>query len=385
MTPAPMTRVRAYFFVQFMSIGIANGYAGLWLASIGLDNFQIGILNSVPMLAVMTFTLFVGRMADRASDWRQIIVVGGLLGALLPLGMYVSHVFWWVLLVWSLAAVTQGTILPVADAAAMRMARREGADFGVLRALSTIGYLLVVMGGGFVLGQQGVAYFLPLLILFGVLRAVAAVGLPRMRAQDAARSPRPANSFLRSLRPWFLMPLIAWALIDANHFILNGFQALLWSQQGVPTQTIGLLITTGALAETAMFFGFARVARRFSPLAIMFAAAMISVIRWLAMSMAPEVPVVLALQLLHAFTFAMGYLAAMNFIADHTHEDVAAEAQSFLKMLQLTTAAIALVGFGALAEAFGSLAYLASALLALAGGVAVLAARLWPHSSDQKL
>ena len=383
MTPAPMTRVRAYFLVQFMGIGMANGYAGVWLASIGLDSFQIGIVNAVPMFAVLALTLFVGRLADRASDWRQVIIFGGALGALVPLGLYVSQSFWWVLAVWTLAAAAQGTILPVADAAAMRLARREGADFGALRALSTIGFLLVVLGGGYLLGERGVALFLPLFIAFGMLRAVVAVGLPQMRARDARLAPKPANNFLRSMKPWMLVPLIAWALIDANHFILNGFQALLWSQEGISTQTIGVLITTGALAETIMFFGFARLARRFQPLTIMLAAALVSVFRWVAMSLAPDVPVLFALQLLHAFTFAMGYLAAMNFIADHTEESVAAEAQSFLKTLELTVAAIALFAFGALAEAFGTQAYLACALLALMGGFAVLAARRWPQETSR--
>ena len=51
------------------------------------------------------------------------------------------------------------------------------------------------------------------------------------------------------MKPWFVLPLIAWALIDSNHIILNSFQGLLWSKQGISTEVIGLLIALGAIAE----------------------------------------------------------------------------------------------------------------------------------------
>jgi MFS transporter, PPP family, 3-phenylpropionic acid transporter len=85
------------------------------------------------------------------------------------------------------------------------------------------------------------------------------------------------------------------------------------------------------------------------------------------------------MQLLHSVTFALGFLGCMNFIANWTSEDSAAEAQSFFVMLQQGTAFIALTGFGWIAGMYGPKANLACAAFAAVGSVLVyLSIRLQP-------
>jgi PPP family 3-phenylpropionic acid transporter len=157
--------------------------------------------------------------------------------------------------------------------------------------------------------------------------------------------------------------------------VLNAFQGLLWAEQGIAANVIGLLIGLGAVAETVMFFAFRRFAARFAARDLILIAALVSVLRWVAMSFAPGVPVLVGLQLLHSVTYALGFLACTNFIADSTSEDIAAEAQSFLVVLEQGLAIFALLGFGWLAGMWGAGSYLGSAALALIGGVLVWAAR----------
>lgn len=369
-----LRRVQLFFFVQFLSVGMVNAYSGIWFAEIGLTPTQIGIVGAAPITLMLLMTVFVGRIADRASDWRLVIIWCMVIAGLAPLGLYWTTGFWGVLLFWTILASAQRMGIPIVDAAAMRMARREGADFGSMRALATIGYLLVIVVAGYVLHDGGVALFLPLFVVFGLVRSVAAFGLPSLRGP---RTPQASPTDLKTnLKPWFILPMLAWALIDTNHIILNSFQGLLWKEQGIATDVIGLLIALGALAETAMFFGFQRVAKRFSPLTILLAAAGFSILRWVAMAMSPGVLVLIALQLMHAFTYAMGFLAVTNFIADNTSEDNAAEAQSLLVLFELAVSIVFLIGFGWLAGQVGALAYLGSAGTAAAGGICIIAARL---------
>jgi len=374
---SPAQRMQAYFFVQFLSVGMINAFAGIWFDSIGLSPFQIGILGAAPVLLPLFITLFVGKLADKANDWRDVIIIGGIASGLVPIGLYFVGGFWGVLIVWTIAASAQRVVLPVADAAGLRMSRRGGVDFGRLRGLSTIGYLLVIMIAGFALRDYGVAAFLPLFILLGLVRTIAAFGLPIMR-DTSDTAPRTAK-LSAVMKPWFILPLIAWALIDSNHIILNSFQGLLWSKQGISTEVIGLLIALGAIAETIMFFTFRSVAKRFAPLTLLLAAAGFSIIRWVAMAQTPDVPWLIVLQMMHALTYAMGFLACTNFIADNTSEDIAAQAQGFLVTIELGMTAFALIAFGYLAGEYGALAYYAGAVTALMGGaVIVVAMRLKP-------
>lgn len=366
-------RVRLYFLVQFMSIGMLNAYGGIWFAAQGLSAFQIGMIGAAPIALMLVLTLVVGRLADKAQDWRQVIVATMCVAGIAPIGLIWANGFWVILGLFAVLVTAQRVGVPIADAAGLRLSRREGIDFGTLRALSTIGYLLVILGAGYAMRGKGVELFLPLLIGLGLLRALFAFGLPNLRGPRGIDE-KPAQ-LSGVMKPWFVLPLIAWALIDTNHMILNSFQGLLWSQQGISTGVIGILIALGAMAETAMFFGFRQVARRFSPLTVLLAAAVFSIIRWVGMAMAPGLAVLVVLQLMHALTYAMGFLAVTNFIADSTSEDIAAEAQGFLVTLELAASVIALLGFGWLAGAFGPGAYLGSAVVAGAGGLCVIAAR----------
>ncbi|MGR3660413.1 MAG: MFS transporter [Paracoccaceae bacterium] len=371
---SPNLRVMAFFFAQSMSVGLANSFAGIWFGSRGLSAAEIGVINALPILLLLFISLSVGRLADRASDWRQVIVIGAVLSSLFPVGLFFVNGFSGVLVFWTLAVIAQWAIVPVADAAALRMARRDGADFGTFRAWGTIGYLLVILAAGFLIDGLGIEVFLPLFVGLCLVRSLSAFGLPRMRAEDAVVAKTPGR-MRQVMKPWFLLPLVGWAMVYSTHLVLNAFQGLLWAEQGIAAQVIGLLIGLGAVAETVMFFAFRRFAGRFSPLSLIFLAAVVSVVRWVAMSFAPDVPVLVGLQLLHSVIYALGFLACTNFIADSTSEDIAAEAQSFLVVLEQGLAVVALLAFGWLAGMFGAGAYLGSAAMAILGGVLVWVAR----------
>jgi len=266
----PARRVQIYFFAQFLSVGMINAYAGIWFDSIGLTSLQIGLIGAVPVALLLCLTLLTGRLADRASDWRQVIMIGAFLSALFPVGLFYADSFLTVLLCWTGLATAQRLIVPVADAAGLRMSRRAGLAFGQLRALGTIGYLLVVLLAGYLLRDLGVAMFLPIFVALGFVRAIAALGLPPLRAPEDIGRPRVNGARLVSaLSPAFVITLFGWALVDSNHVILNSFQAVLWARQGIPTEIIGLLIALGAIAETGMFVCFARLSLRMTPQAMM--------------------------------------------------------------------------------------------------------------------
>jgi PPP family 3-phenylpropionic acid transporter len=369
---SPELRVGAFYFTQFMTAGAATVFAGIWFSSKGLSSQEIGLINAIPVLAMLAVNLVVGRIADRADDWRQVIVAGSLGAAVMPFGLFFVEGFWGILLFWTLAGMAQMAVTPVADAAAMRMNRRRGTDFGAIRAWGTIGYMAVILATGYLVVWFGGWIFLPLFVGLALFRGAAALGLPKFRVAKAERTPSPgAGRLIEVMKPWFLLPLVGWAIIFATHLILNAFQGLLWKQQGISEDLIGVLIALGALSETAAFFAYRRFAGRFSARNLILLSGVVSVARWVAMSFSPDIEVLVGLQLLHSVTFALGFLGCVNFIANWTSEDIAAEAQSFSVMLQQGMAVLAISGFGWLAGDWSARAYLASGAFAALGALLV--------------
>ena len=375
-TPAqgasPERRTTTFYFTLYMYGGAMNVYASIWLADAGLTGEQIGTISAVPIFIMLVLNLVVGRLADRAPDWRQVIVIGAIAAAVFPIGLFFVRDFWGILLFWTLANVAQLSIGPVMDAAAMRMTTRRGSDFGLMRAWGTFGYLIMLVSTGYLIGWFGPQIFLPLAVLLAVVRAGTALWLPQFRAPVGERQPTEGATRLRHvLKPWFLLPLIGYAMIFATHMLLSTFQGLLFERQGISLSMIGILIALGALSETAMFFVFGRIAARFRPRHMILLCAIVTVLRWTAMGFAPGLPVLIGLQLLHGITFALGFMACVGFIAKHTSEDIAAEAQGFFSALQLGMPVLAIAAFGTLADSYGAQAYFASAAFAALGGLAV--------------
>jgi PPP family 3-phenylpropionic acid transporter len=155
--PSPEFRTTAFYFTQFMASGAAVTIFPIWLAAKGITPDQIGIINALPMLLMLLLNVVVGRIADRASDWRSVIIIGCLLSAAIPIGLFFVNEFWGVLLIWTLASLPNVAVGPVADAATMRMTRRRGTDYGTIRAWGTVGYMLFNAITGFLAAWYGAA------------------------------------------------------------------------------------------------------------------------------------------------------------------------------------------------------------------------------------
>lgn len=361
----PQLRVSAYYLTGFMTMGVFTAFGGIWLSHQGIGEDRIGLINAAPLMLLILLNLWVGRIADRASDWRRAIVLLVTLAAVGPIGLAVFGTgFWLVLLFWSLTSVAQGLAVPVTDAAAIRLARRTGFDYSAVRAFGTLGYVGAIFATGAVVSHFGAVAFLPILIASVVLRAAAAQLLPRFRAPQGTTATLGAKQLREVLKPWFVLPLVGWAMCFGTFLVLNGFQALLWSKQGIPDGWITFLIALGAMAETAMFFGFRSFSSRFSARHLILASALITIFRWICFAFSPGIAVLIPLQLLHSVTYAMGFMGCVAFIANWTSEDIAAEAQSFFVLLQQIFATVALSGFGWLAARYGAHAYFASAVFA---------------------
>lgn len=380
---SPELRAALYHATVYGSTGAVTVYFAIWLSGRNLSTDQIGIINAVPVLAMLAVNVFIGRIADKASDWRQMILILSLLAGTIPIALFWVSDFWGILLIWTLCVIPSGSIPPLIDAATLRMTQRNGTDFGFVRAWGTVGYGAFTMFSGLIIAWFGDAAFLPLFLTLSLLRAALALQLPRFRAPahlPTLADAKPRAGMLREvLRPWFILPLAAFALIQGAHAILVAFAALVWKDQGISEGMIGVLLSATSIAEAAMLFAWRRVGKRFSARNMIMLAAIATVFRWAVVALSPPAEILFLLQCLHALTYAVGYLGVVQFIASWTSDDIAAEAQGFSFVLQQGFTVIALLSFGGAVAIWGAAAFFISAALGLiAAGCVWLSLRLRP-------
>ncbi|UYO00711.1 MAG: MFS transporter [Devosia sp.] len=383
---SPELRASIYQFTVYVPGGVASVFLGIWLSEHGIPADQIGVINALPTFLLLLLNMIVGRVADKADDWRTALIFISAAAALAPLPLYMVSEFWGILLIWGLTATTNGLVPPVIDAATVRMTRRNGTDFGAIRAWATVGYVFAAGGLGLLINVLGSGAFVTLYILTVVVRALLALLLPRFRAPSPkvtladTAPPRAQPSRLRdSLRLWFVLPLVAFALVNSSNAIIGSFAALLWHENGIPSYFLGPLLGVAAIGEAVLMFAWRRFGGRVTARNMILVCAMSGLLRFTIMAFNPPVEVLFFTQLLHAFSFGMGYFGVVHFIANWTDESNAAEAQGFATMLNMAGAMAALIIFGVLFENFGSYAFFYSTFVCLlALGCVVLSLRLRP-------
>lgn len=382
----PEFRATVYYFLQFMAGAVVTVYSGIWFAGQGLTSEEIGILNAFPVVVILVLNMLVGRIADRASDWRQVIVIGAALSGVIPVALFFVHGFWGILVVWTLLSLPAGLVGPVTDAATLRMTSRRGSQFGPIRAWGTVGYMVMLVAAGFIISALGGDIFLPLFVGLCLVRTLAAFGLPRFRGSEAERAAaKPsagANRLRDVLKPFFVLPLIGFSMVYSTHIVLNAFQGLLWKEQGFGADVIGPLLAVAALAEAGLMFGFRAFSKRFPARPLILASAVVAVFRWTCMAFEPGIIPLIPLQALNAITFALGYMGCMHFIVNWTGDEIAAETQGFFQVLMQGMSVIALLAFGWLTGMMGAKAYLVAAAFAGAGGLLIWLSMTLKHAKQ---
>ncbi len=369
----PELRATIYQFNVYIPGGVASVFFGIWLSEHGIPSDQIGIINALPTLCLLLLNIIVGRIADKADDWRTALIYISFASALAPLPLYFVSEFWGILAIWALCATSNGLVAPVIDAATVRMTRRNGTDFGAIRAWATVGYVFAAAGLGLLINTLGSGAFVTLYVATVVVRAFLSLLLPRFRAPsqkitlaDAAPEIAAAPSRLKdSLKLWFVLPLLAFALVNSSNALIGSFAALLWHDNGIPSYFLGPLLGIAAVGEAILMFAWRRFGGRVTARNMIMVAALAGLVRFTIMAFNPPVEVLFFTQLLHAFSFGMGYFGVVHFIANWTNEANAAEAQGFANMLNMAAAMAALIVFGVLVEHFGPYAFFYSTLTSI--------------------
>jgi len=370
-------RVSAYYFLLFMSVGSGLPYVGMWLASEGMSGSQIGLILACPSFLMVLTTLVVGRLADRAKDWRSAIIACNWVIVVLVTLLVFAEGFTQLLLAWTLWGLVITAKFPIIDAAAVRMARQRNLEFHKMRAWGSLGFVFGTLLAGPFFELTGIESFVFLLLGLAVVRAVAAHGLPFFR--EGIESP-PADSTESSgekkVKPqrqlWYLLVLTGSALLHASHAYYYTFSAIIWSDAGYSKTVISMLWAIGVIVEIALMWKFKVFAKAFSARMLLVVAILCALVRWLSYGFEPSLSFLFVLQMLHGVTFALMFLATVNFIANWTPVSEAANAQALSATLNTFSMACATVLAGQLHSHLQFKSYWLMALLCCVAMVLVM-------------
>ena len=322
---SPGTRV-ALFLASIFASGAVSSYMPLWFADRGLTPAAIGqVLGFASIFRVLAGPGW-GTLADWMGRRRPVMIGAAAVATGMSLAYIPMHGFWPILFIAAIQGVAASALGPLSDSLALALAAEGRMEYGPVRSVGSISYMLATAAAG-----QGLA-FLGATIAPGMqalgygLAAVFARLLPEAQTPPAARHIFGGWALFR-LKP-FRRAVACTALIQGSHAAYYGFAALFWRSQGIGDGTIGLLFAEAIVAEIALFLRGRRLIAWLGPSGLTACAASAAIVRWTATAFAPPLPVLFAVQLLHAATFAMQHLSAMLILTRSIPPERAATAQA---------------------------------------------------------
>jgi len=307
----PYWRLSAYYFAYFAFIGVYSPYFGLYLQSLSFSAWDIGLLMSQVQLTRVFGPYLWGLFADRCGQRLQIIRLSGVAALIAFSAFFFINSFATVLLAMAVFSIFWAASLPLVEALTFDHLRDNPAHYSRVRLWGSVGFIVVVMGGGAVLDQQPLSAVLWIGVAALVCIVFCSMRLPEAAVHAPAAASAPLGEVLRQPRVRAL--LVACFAMAAAHGTFNIFYSIFLAAHGYSKALVGALFSLGVLAEIAVFLFMPRALRRFSLRTILLACFSVAVARFALIGWGVDSLVLMvATQLMHGLTFGAFHSAAIS-------------------------------------------------------------------------
>jgi PPP family 3-phenylpropionic acid transporter len=374
-----LVALRLYYFASFAAFGAYAPFFPRWLEARGVRGLSMGAVAALlPALGVLGPPA-AGIVADALGLRGSILRVAcagaclsigalglaGALGASLGFALIFGCMF--------VYAAFRSPMVMLADVVAMERAAPAGTTYGALRLWGSVGFLAAAALVGRVLDVHAAA---PLPLAIAALLAVTFLAAwPLPAKPDPRRLPvvREAKALIAA--PDFRAFLAACFLGQLAHSGHDLCLSLHLRDRGASDATAGLGWALGVVVEVVLMARAERLVARFGPPRLVVFALAGASLRWTLLAVVTSLPVLLALQPLHAISFALWWVASLAQIKARAPVGALATAQGLYSAVLGAGSVAGMLAWGALyRRAGGTIVFGAAAVVA---AVATITAASW--------
>ena len=266
-------------------------------------------------------------------------------------------------------------ISPLVEGLASLFLREENIDYGKARTYGSLGYTVVGIFIGGVLGYVGNGALYYILIFFVALYLVF-MFLPQPKLVKNLNLDNNSNSDkIESLYGWVLKDRNAILLIatiffyQLSHTAYNNYNAIYLESMNISAKWLsGVILNVSVIAEIIFFIFSKRLVKRIKPKNLMIFAGVCAIIRWAALATFHNIYVFTIMQTFHAITFAVAHIAFILILnKDYNNKEIIDMQNLYTAIGFQLSMAIGLYIMGALWDISTSYVFYASAIIAAIG------------------
>lgn len=306
----PYWRLSGYYFFHFAFVGVFQPYFGLYLQSLGLSSWEIGLILSQMALMRLCSPAVWGWLADHLHVRIPLVRLAAGVSVVVFNLFFFAQTLVPLLGAMALLAFFWSAALPLMETVVFDHLHAEPARYSRVRIWGSIGYIVTVLATGALLD-----YLPPASVLwmsFPLMGGILAFALlvPESPTPPQHVATPPVSTILAQPRVRALLG--ACFLMSAAHGALYLFYSIYLADHGYSKTLVGSLWFLGVIAEIGVFFFMARLLRRFSLRQVLLASFAAAVLRFLLIGWGVDsLPVLLGAQLLHGLTFGAYHAAAI--------------------------------------------------------------------------
>ena len=268
-------------------------------------------------------------------------------------------------------------ISPLVEGLASLFLREENIDYGKARTYGSLGYTVVGIFIGGVLGYvgNGALYYI---LIFLVALYLMFMFLPQPKLVKNLNLDNNSNSDKEeSLYGWVLkdrntiLLIVTIFLYQLSHTAYNNYNAIYLESMNISAKWLsGVILNVSVIAEIIFFIFSKRLVDKIKPKNLLVFAGVCAVIRWAALATFHNIYVFTVMQTFHAITFAVAHIAFILMLnRDYNNKEIIDMQNLYTAICFQLSMAIGLYIMGALWDISTSYVFYASAIIAAIGTV----------------
>ena len=268
-------------------------------------------------------------------------------------------------------------ISPLVEGLASLFLREENIDYGKARTYGSLGYTVVGIFIGGVLGYvgNGALYYI---LIFLVALYLVFMFLPQPKLVKNLNLDNNSNNDKKeSLYGWVLkdrnaiLLIVTIFLYQLSHTAYNNYNAIYLESMNISAKWLsGVILNVSVIAEIIFFIFSKRLVDKIKPKNLLVFAGVCAVIRWAALATFHNIYVFTVMQTFHAITFAVAHIAFILMLnRDYNNKEIIDMQNLYTAICFQLSMAIGLYIMGALWDISTLYVFYASAIIAAIGTV----------------
>ncbi len=314
--PIPYWRLSGFYFFFFASLGALLPFWGIYLDRLGYNAEQIGTVFAALMATKIISPNIWGWVADHTNRHVYVIRVAAFMAFFMFVGVVFFKGYLAMILIMAAFSFFWNATLPQFEAVTFHYMQNSDTHYSQVRLWGSVGFIVIVLAAGQYFKTEGALDDLPYIVLFflaGLWGVTVLCPEKKVAVQHA-----PQLSIWKVLgQSRVIVLLLACFLIQVSHGPYYTFFSLYLESHQFSSSSIGWLWSLSVLSEVVIFFYVRRLFTRFNLINLMLCSIALTAVRWVLIAwFIDSLALLLVAQLLHAASFALFHVVAIQLISE---------------------------------------------------------------------